>query len=404
VDSGGPFFGKRGYHESTIAARAITIKLATVGLLGILALAGLSWKFGRSISLPISVVAERLRRGARVTAETTSELSNKSALLAEAASNQAASIEETSASLEETSSMTRQNADNASVAKGLAGDTRGAAEEGGRSLAQMRSALQEIDVAGNQMKSSLTALQESGKKVSNIVKTIDEIAFQTNILALNAAVEAARAGEAGMGFAVVADEVRNLAQRSASAARETASIVEESISKSRESVEASANLAARLGDVVQSSDAVGSALEAIIQKAREVDSVVAQIATACHEQSEGVTQISAAVSNMDQLTQDNAANANEGSVIATSLQDQVQSLLGEVSSLESLVGNRSQGKEMAEEHGSSSPVELMKKPDPAPSPAQGFEDFFFSEAAPRPGSHRGVTNGFETGSFESSRN
>ena len=137
--------------------------------------------------------------------------------LAEGASEQAASLEETSASLEEMSSMTRHNAENAQKANELAKQARSAADKG---VADMQA-----------MNAAMEAIKNSSDDIAKIIKTIDEIAFQTNILALNAAVEAARAGEAGMGFAVVADEVRNLAQRSAQAAKETAGQIEGAISQ-----------------------------------------------------------------------------------------------------------------------------------------------------------------------------
>ena len=159
--------------------------------------------------------AKALREGAEQVVSAASQVSGSSHSLSRGASEQAASLEETSASMEEMASMTRQNAENSHAAAGLMGEVDKRVNESNTALAAMVS--------------SMSGIQESSAKVAKIIKTIDEIAFQTNILALNAAVEAARAGEAGTGFAVVADEVRSLAQRSAQAARDTATLIEEAV-------------------------------------------------------------------------------------------------------------------------------------------------------------------------------
>jgi methyl-accepting chemotaxis protein len=194
--------------------------------------------------------------------------------------------------------MTRRNADNAQAAEKIAGAVRLAATEGAAGMTEMDQAMQ--------------AVKASSDNIGKIIKTIDEIAFQTNIPALNAAVEAARAGEAGMGFAVVADEVRNLAQRSARAARETAEKIEDSIRKSGNGVEISVKVTARLSEIVE--------------KARQVDSLVGEIARASREQSQGISQVSTAVLQMGQVTQSNAATAEESASAATELHSQSSAL------------------------------------------------------------------------------
>ena len=168
-------------------------------------------------------------------------MASSSQSLAEGASEQAASLEETSASLEEMAGLTRKSAEGALIAKELLMQTCVSGDAGSEAMQRMNTAMSEIKAASD--------------GIGRIIKTIDEIAFQTNILALNAAVEAARAGEAGMGFAVVADEVRNLAQRSAQAARETATRIEEAVSKSERGLEICAQ--------------VDSSLKGIVQKVRE---------------------------------------------------------------------------------------------------------------------------------------
>jgi methyl-accepting chemotaxis protein len=173
------------------------------------------------------------------------------------------------------------------------------------------------------MSTAMQTIKSSSDEVAKIIKTIDEIAFQTNILALNAAVEAARAGEAGMGFAVVADEVRNLAQRSAQAAKETAAKIEGAISSTTQGVGISSK--------------VGEALDVIVNRVRQVDELVAEVASASKEQTAGITQINAAVGQMDKVTQSNAASAEECAAAAEELNAQAESMKSAVAELTKLV-------------------------------------------------------------------
>jgi methyl-accepting chemotaxis protein len=285
--------------------------ILVVGLLGV----GISWRWGAGIGKYLQTTIEELYTGAHEVRGAAQQVSSASTSLAEGASSQAASLEETSASLEEMASMTKRNAEGAQKTNELARAARQAADVGVSDMEAMNQAM--------------STLQTSSNQIANIIKTIDEIAFQTNLLALNAAVEAARAGEAGMGFAVVADEVRNLARRSAQAAKETSEKIQAAVTATATGV--------RLSSKVK----VG--LDEIATKVREVDQLAAESASASQEQNQGIEQLNAAVSNLDRLTQANAASAEESASAATELHSQAESLNSSVDRLRQLVDGR-QGK------------------------------------------------------------
>ena len=284
--------------------------LATLSIVGIGAGILGAWWISRSVRGPIVRLAHQLNSGAEMTSSASTRMSAASGELASGASRQAAALEESSASLEEVAGMTRRNADHAEHAKQLSTQARTAAEAGAGDMSQLQNAM--------------TALRQSSSEISQIIKTIDEIAFQTNILALNAAVEAARAGEAGLGFAVVADEVRALAQRSVRAAQDTAGKISDATARSEQGAELSEQLAQHFADITS--------------KTQEVDQLVAEIATASREQTQGIEQVSRAVSEMDQVTQGNAAAAEETASSATELNEQSAVMLSAVSELGRLAG------------------------------------------------------------------
>jgi methyl-accepting chemotaxis protein I, serine sensor receptor len=218
--------------------------------------------------------------------------------LSQRTEEQAASLEETAASMEELTSTVKQTAENAKQASQLAQGASGLAEQGGKLTEQVVGTMQNI--------------VDDSRKIADIVGVIEGIAFQTNILALNAAVEAARAGEQGRGFAVVASEVRSLAQRSAAAAKEIKGLISESTSR----VESGSELVERSG----------STIAEIISAIARVSGIMSEIAEASAEQSTGIEQVNQAVSQMDQVTQQNAALVEQASAAAHSMAEQAQAL------------------------------------------------------------------------------
>jgi hemerythrin-like metal-binding protein len=262
------------------------------------------------ITRPLSQVANSLSLQAEQLAVAAEAVDESGNTLARDASQQAASLEETSASLEQMAAMTKRNADNAGQTRNLSQQAREAADRGVQDMRQMNAAME--------------SLRASSDDIAKIIKTIDEIAFQTNILALNAAVEAARAGEAGMGFAVVAEEVRNLAQRSAQAARETAAKISDALTKTRQGAELS--------------NRVSTILDEIVNRSHKVETLINEVASASGEQSQGIEQITMSVGEMDKITQSNAANAQESASAGSELRNEAIAMKGQVDALLQLIG------------------------------------------------------------------
>ncbi len=305
---------KKQFDDALTDVRQSNSRVATVLITGGLALLvaalALSIWVGRSISSGILRSVVSMHANVVITSAVARRISETSAEVADGANSQAASVEETSATIEEISSMTKRNADDAQRANNLAKETRNVAERGVHDMEEMSRAMETIKTSSNE--------------ISAIIRTIDEIAFQTNILALNAAVEAARAGEAGAGFAVVAEEVRNLAQRSAQAARETAGKIEGAVHNTTRGVELSTKVALTLND--------------IMAKARDLDTLAAELASASGEQAQGITQMNEAVAQIDKVTQTNAASAQDNAGAAKDLMRQTTDLKEAIEQLMTFLG------------------------------------------------------------------
>ncbi|MHC4536713.1 MAG: methyl-accepting chemotaxis protein [Planctomycetota bacterium] len=297
------------------SARVTKTSVSVISLGAIAVGAVLAFFIGRGIVSALKKIINSLTDGSEQVSSAAGQVSSASQSLAEGSTEQAAGLEETSSSLEEMASMTRQNADNAQQANTLASEAQKAANSGTEAMERMSTAINDI--------------QKSSDETAKIIKVIDEIAFQTNLLALNAAVEAARAGEAGKGFAVVAEEVRNLAMRSAEAAKNTSAMIEESVKNSRNGVDIAAE--------------VGKVLEEIVQSIGKTTDLVSEIAAASQEQAQGIDQVNTAMAQMDKVTQQNAANAEESASASEELSAQAESMNDVVGELGNLVGATSLG-------------------------------------------------------------
>ncbi|MBA5635698.1 HAMP domain-containing protein [Duganella sp. LX20W] len=244
-----------------------------------------------------------VRAGTETITVASQEIASGNADLSSRTEAQASSLEETASSMEELTSTVKQNADNARQANQLAVSASSVAEKGGTVVSQV------VDTMGS--------IKESSRKIFDIIGVIDGIAFQTNILALNAAVEAARAGEQGRGFAVVASEVRNLAQRSAGAAKEIKELIGDSVNK----VDAGSKLV----------DEAGQTMDLIVTSIKQVADIMGEITAATQEQSNGIEEVNQAITQMDEMTQQNAALVEQAAAAAESMQEQAHNLAEAVS-------------------------------------------------------------------------
>ncbi len=299
-------------------------KLIVVAALASCALISETMYVLRLILIPLNSSVEILRDMVDEVEKTSIQYYSMSNSLADGASTQASSLEQTAASLEEVTVTTRHNADKAETGRGLIEEVQKMAHRAASSMTQTSQAMEEIS--------------EASLKISEIIKEIDAIAFQTNLLALNAAVEAARAGENGAGFAVVAEEVRNLAKRSATAAGSTQELIQNAINKT--------------GAGVSLVNQTENDFKKMVQSFEQSVNLIREIAEASAEQRISLTEISTAINQIDSVTQENAAKAHESADNSENMEAQVEQMRDVSSSLLQILTGENRRK-MA--------VELVKK-------------------------------------------
>jgi hypothetical protein len=296
-------------NSAGMAARGARTEVLGVLATSLLLLGLAAWWLGRSITRPVLGGIARLKQNASQVSAVSMELAESSQSISIGAGDQAAAIEASSASMEEMSSMTRQNATHAEEAASL--------------MTNARELVDGANVALGGMVESMGAIQQATTGISKIIKTIDALAFQSNLLALNAAIEAARAGAAGAGFGVVADEVRSLAQRSAQAAKDTSSLIEASI--------------ARAGEGTRRVDEVVQAMAAITARLERLHGLLQQVKGASGQQTQGIDQVTHALAQMGQATQANAAAAEESAATSQELTAVAHAALAVIASLERII-------------------------------------------------------------------
>ena len=268
----------------------------------------------RAMQGALSTVVHAVRQNAESVATGSQQIASGNQELSQRTERQASALEETAASMEQLSSTVKQNADNAERANQLAMGASTVAIRGG-------------EVVGRVVE-TMKGINDSSKKIADIISVIDSIAFQTNILALNAAVEAARAGEQGRGFAVVASEVRSLAGRSADAAKEIKTLINASVE--------------RVAQGTAQVDQAGATMTEVVASIKRVTDIMGAISVASSEQSAGVAQVGEAITQMDQVTQQNAALVEESAAEAESLKAQALQLVQAVAVFKLAAGDATQ--------------------------------------------------------------
>jgi methyl-accepting chemotaxis protein len=282
------FVGKLGAYDWRVLVTFLVVTTVVVT-------ANLVW-MGRRVLKRLGGVAETLRDAVRETRQAAGQVSETSTQLASGTSEQASSLARAADMLSQMAEQARSNSHNVQMANHLGNEAKTAAVSGGQTVAELTEAM--------------GGIKEASDQISNIIKVIEEIAFQTNLLALNAAVEAARAGEHGKGFAVVAEEVRSLAQRSAEAVRETTALIEQATTRSQQGVKVTGQ--------------VSEVFSSIVADIGNVTELINSVSQASQEQAREVDEANGSVSQIDAVTQRNAAIAEESAAGAQTLESEAQ--------------------------------------------------------------------------------
>lgn len=314
------------------SVRQLQLAILVMGVLGL----GIILFMALRLEKPIKSVIDSLTEVTQNVFGSATEVSDSSQQVAAGASEQAASLEEVSSALEELSAQTQQNAESSKNADSLSKEASRIAVQGKGQVVEVS---KNVNAKLMELTSAISNIRESTEKTADIIKTIDEIAFQTNILSLNAAVEAARAGAAGKGFAVVAEAVRSLAQRSSDAAKNTAALIKEAQGNTEKGVAVSAEVEDVLKQSVQKdiTEVFGQAVEAT----EKVTTLMGEIATSSEQQARGIEQINEALAQMEDVTQKNAANAEESAAASSDMNEQAQVLQTHVKTLTNIVVSNS---------------------------------------------------------------
>lgn len=342
--------------ESLAAVAQMRLALLIGSLLAAIGVSCVALWYARSLALKLTTLAQGLSGGAGTVATTSQIIADVSTRLSEASTEQAASLQQTVASVDEISAMVQRNADSAANSSKASDASTSAAQRGKEKVEQMLGSINDIARGNEDIMSSINKSNQEINEIVHVIqaiadktKVINDIVFQTKLLSFNASVEAARAGEHGKGFAVVAEEVGNLASMSGKAATEITDMLDKSVHRVTQIVEGTRTMMDTL--VKTSKDKVefgtktarecAGALDEIMRNVSSVNAMVREISTASQEQSTGIREITKAMSELDQVTQQNTASSNDASHTAKDLQLQAEQLNSYVIELVKLVNGDS---------------------------------------------------------------